>query len=410
MLFSKGKPLGQKGFDWLKLHLINLTELKKKSSLRDRLAFADEVMPEILDSADAPLTGRRWWMTSENPWQTLAACMEVANAVRSGDPSLYISQYPVHQDGSCNGLQHYAAMGRDVTGARSVNLQSATDTPADVYSDVVDLVMKEIESDIANNTDNSRIAQVCKPFLDRKVIKQSIMTTVYGVTMYGAKLQIQRQLEYKNFPEKHMINACVYLTQKTFHCLNNLFTSARQIQNWFDRCSVAISRTGRSVEWETPLKFPCIQPYFKDKPIPRDMPVKVYNYLLHEKQVFRTANSSKQKNGFAPNFVHSLDSVHMMLTSLYCYRKGLTYSSVHDSFWTHACDVDIMSQITREQFIALHSQPILQDLSKYFIERYINSEELTSDQQNALREVFTAVPKTGEFDLTEILKSQYFFS
>lgn len=61
------------------------------------------------------------------------------------------------------------------------------------------------------------------------------MTTVYGVTMYGAKLQIQRQLEYKNFPEKHMINACVYLTQKTFQCLNNLFTSARQIQVSFKK-------------------------------------------------------------------------------------------------------------------------------------------------------------------------------
>lgn len=40
-------------------------------------------MDEILDSADRPLNGQGWWMKSEEPWQTLACCMEVANAMRS---------------------------------------------------------------------------------------------------------------------------------------------------------------------------------------------------------------------------------------------------------------------------------------------------------------------------------------
>ena len=45
----------------------------------------------------------------------------------------------VSQDGSCNGLQHYAALGRDDAGAKSVNL-FPLDSPADVYSEVVALV------------------------------------------------------------------------------------------------------------------------------------------------------------------------------------------------------------------------------------------------------------------------------
>ena len=28
--FGKGKPLGQDGLDWLKIHLVNLTGLKKR--------------------------------------------------------------------------------------------------------------------------------------------------------------------------------------------------------------------------------------------------------------------------------------------------------------------------------------------------------------------------------------------
>lgn len=59
LLFAQGKPLGPQGLDWLKIHLVNLTGLKKKSSLQDRLAYANSIMVDILDSADHPLTVRR---------------------------------------------------------------------------------------------------------------------------------------------------------------------------------------------------------------------------------------------------------------------------------------------------------------------------------------------------------------
>lgn len=53
----------------------------------------------------------------------------------------------------------------------------------------------------------------------------------------------------------------------------------------------------------------------------------------------------KQKNAFPPNFIHSLDSSHMMLTSLHCERVGITYVSVHDCFWTHPSSVEIMGKV-----------------------------------------------------------------
>ena len=53
----------------------------------------------------------------------------------------------------------------------------------------------------------------------------------------------------------------------------------------------------------------------------------------------------KQKNAFPPNFIHSLDSSHMMLTSLFCEREGITFVSVHDCFWTHPSSVDVMNKV-----------------------------------------------------------------
>lgn len=42
-----------------------------------------------------------------------------------------------------------------------------------------------------------KIAQILEGHIHRKVIKQTVMTTVYGVTRFGARLQIARQLKGK---------------------------------------------------------------------------------------------------------------------------------------------------------------------------------------------------------------------
>ena len=40
-----------------------------------------------------------------------------------------------------------------------------------------------------------KVAQVLEGYVRRKVVKQTVMTTVYGVTRFGARLQIARQLK-----------------------------------------------------------------------------------------------------------------------------------------------------------------------------------------------------------------------
>lgn len=66
----------------------------------------------------------------------------------------------------------------------------------DVYSDVALLVEAEREKDAAKG---NQVAKVLEGHVKRKVIKQTVMTTVYGVTRYGARLQIEKQLKGKHF-------------------------------------------------------------------------------------------------------------------------------------------------------------------------------------------------------------------
>lgn len=87
----------------------------------------------------------------------------------------------------------------------------------------------------------------------------------------------------------------------------------------------------------------------------------------------RHVNVNRQKSAFPPNFIHSLDSTHMLMTALGCTQgvsPPLVFASVHDSYWTHAATVDAMNTVIRDQFVALHSQPIMENLRTEFTERY----------------------------------------
>uniref|UniRef100_A0A8C5KE54 DNA-directed RNA polymerase n=1 Tax=Jaculus jaculus TaxID=51337 RepID=A0A8C5KE54_JACJA len=382
--FAEGKPLGPRGLDWLKIHLVNLTGLRKRDSLQNRLAFANEVMDDILDSL-YPL---------------------------SSDPATFLSHLPVHQDGSCNGLQHYAALGRDSAGASSVNLLPS-DLPQDVYSEVAAQVEVFRRQDAEQGV---RVAQVLEGFISRKVVKQTVMTVVYGVTRYGGRLQIAKRLrELSDFPQEFVWEASHYLVCQVFQSLQEMFSSTRAIQHWLTQSARLISQAGWAVEWVTPLGVPVIQPYHHNAKFQMKGGLQTITCASNH-DTNQRPNTVKQKNGFPPNFIHSLDSSHMMLTALHCYRKGLTFVSVHDCFWTHAADISVMNEVCREQFVRLHSQPILEDLAKFLVQRFCSG--LSPRPQKAVEPALfakllgtlQAVPKTGALDLEQVKRSTYFFS
>jgi len=117
-------------------------------------------------------------------------------------------------DGSCNGLQHYAALGRDRVGGTAVNLCSC-DKPQDVYSGVMHEVIARVEEESQRTLDygdddyedlskgektalrNNKAAKLVNGLIDRGVVKRTVMTSVYGVTFIGAKQQIHEKIEEK---------------------------------------------------------------------------------------------------------------------------------------------------------------------------------------------------------------------
>ena len=403
--FAHGKELGARGLRWLKIHLANLYGYDK-ASLKEREDFVTGHLSDIYDSANNPLGGTRWWLKAEDPWQCLAVCIELKDALASPDPHRFVSHIPVHQDGTCNGLQHYAALGGDVMGAKQVNLEPG-DRPSDVYTAVADMVKAEVSKDAAQGNPT---AQMLDGKITRKVVKQTVMTNVYGVTFRGAQLQVSRQLAvmFKNASEVNvdLIQSASYIARKIFDALKTIFNGAHDIQYWLADCASRISESlspdqielmleneqsrdrktefrrapsvRKSVEgpnafktpviWTNPMRMPVVQPY--RNATSRMVSTNLQSITLEVPSPSDPVSKRKQLQGFPPNFIHSLDASHMFLTALKCSEMGLTFASVHDSFWTHASDVDTLNGIIRDSFVEMHSEDIIQRLAAEFAVRY----------------------------------------
>lgn len=396
--FAEGRPLGTSGLRWLKIHVANLyAGGVDKLPYDGRVSFTENHMDDIFDSADRPLEGKRWWLGAEDPFQCLSACMNLAEALRSPTPEMTISYMPVHQDGSCNGLQHYAALGRDKLGAAAVNLVVG-DKPADVYSGiaarVLEIMKRDAQKDPATDP-NVAHAKLLINQVDRKMVKQTVMTSVYGVTYIGARDQIKRRLKERGVIEDdtELFAAACYAAKITLTALGEMFEAARSIMSWLGDCAKVIASENHPVRWVTPLGLPVVQPYRK---VGRRL-IKTSLQVLTLQRETDKVMVKRQRTAFPPNFVHSLDGSHMMMTAVACKEAGLNFAGVHDSYWTHACDVDELNRILREKFVELYDAPILENLLEGFEKSF-----------PALK--FPPLPERGDFDLKEVLDSPYFFN
>ncbi|KAG2710877.1 hypothetical protein I3760_04G049900 [Carya illinoinensis] len=361
--FAEGRSLGKSGLRWLKIHLANLyAGGVDKLSHEGRIAFTENHLDDIFESADRPLEGRCWWLNAEDPFQCLAVCMNLTEALRSSSPETFISHIPVHQDGSCNGLQHYAALGRDKLGAVAVNLV-AGEKPADVYSGIAARVLEIMQRDAHKDPNifpDALHARILINQVDRKLVKQTVMTSVYGVTYIGARDQIKRRLKERGAiaDEAELFRASCYAAKTTLTALGEMFEAARSIMSWLGECAKIIASENQTVRWTTPLGLPVVQPY---RNLQRHL-IKTSLQVLTLQRETEKVMVKRQRTAFPPNFVHSLDGSHMMMTAIACKRAGLNFAGVHDSYWTHACDVDEMSSILREKFVELYETPILENV------------------------------------------------
>lgn len=379
LVFWVAKPLGRKGFDWLKYQLANLFS-NHYMTMEELLEFVERNRANVEKSAQSSLD-ELWWTKGDTPWQVLAHCKEIYRIWNyEGRIEDYLCRIPIHMDGTCNGLQHYAALGANVEAAKSVNLLPNS-RKNDIYLTVLSLVEQEVKKECeSQNYSISSLAQEAQGYLSRKVVKRTVMTTVYGVTLFGAYRQIKETLPLVSMDGSpissgRLTEILLYLARHVLQAVGNLFREARAIQNFLKentfRCISAVDKSilkhtknidffrnlYKPMMWTSLSGFPVIQNY-------RRKDIKEVRTVLQSVTTRRSTSKSpidsrKQIAGIAPNFIHSLDAIHLLMSNLAAKHNRIAFAAVHDSFWTHPCDVDVLNRLIRQEFVRLHSSDIL---------------------------------------------------
>ena len=387
--FASGKPLGPRGFWWLSIHVANCFGVDKVS-FQERYDWVNRIHPKDLEECVRNPLDNTFWTTADSPWQALAALFEWHEARSMADPSQYVSHMPVGIDGSCNGLQHYSAIGLDPIGARAVNLEPA-ERPADIYSDVLRLTIPKVEQDAK---DGHPLAQNWLGHIFRDTVKRAVMTVPYGVTLQGIRDQFITDGHTKNLEGSQSLNAN-YLRDVVYDAVGNVVVAARQLMDWLRVSAVQVARKGKAIRWTTPIGFYVIQEYLETRS--RIIRTTMFSIYLREPKKDQTVSAERQERGIPPNFVHSHDGSHMGLTALRCHDEyGMTdMIFVHDNYVTHACNVDHMGVAAREEFVIQHT-PNQLEIFKQEVEA--NTGEVLPD-----------LPPRGNFDINKVKVSPYFF-
>lgn len=396
--FSEGKPLGESGAYWLAIHGANHYG-NDKVSLDERVRWVNENEQLICDSAYDPLGGEKFWTEADDPWQFLAFCFEWAGYKMEGPE--YVSHLCVSVDGSCNGLQHFSALLRDEHGGAAVNLKNQ-DERQDIYNIVAQKVAKEVHKDAQNG---HHLASLWDGKIDRSVVKRNVMTIPYGVTRRGMGDQIAQEQKYNVENEElrlEIFKAAAYLGEKVYDVVGEIIPSAIQGMDYLKEVVSVFNSAGMPISWDTPVGQHVEQYKIQTqtKRIDTYHGSQRIQLSLKEPREHKL-HASKQKSGIAPNLIHSLDAAHLALTVRRCREQGVShFGMVHDSFGTHAVDMDTMYHTLRETFVEIYQRDVLAETVEQF------KAQLPEEYHEELPEL----PTYGNLDVSEVRSSEYFFA
>lgn len=398
--FSEGKPLlTNEAIRWFHVQGANKWGFDK-ATLADRHAWVVARQDEFLSYAADPIV-HRGWTDAGDPLQFLAWCFEYRDWCNDKD-NTFVSHLPISMDGSCNGLQNLSALFRDEIGGRATNL---TDNAVmeDIYRRVAEAATVRLKSMVL---DDELLESIRKRWLEhgvnRSVVKRSVMTTPYGVTLMSATDYViddyLADADVKHpFDKTEYRKAATVLMKAVWPAIGDVVVKGREAMDWLKKGARLIIKTMAEssepiIRWDTPSGFPASQAYFEstDHRIRTRLHGEVKIKVMSE---IDEASVTKHASGLAPNFVHSMDAAHLHLsTNAAALRHINSLAMIHDDYGTHAADSQALFEIIRKEFVAMYD---MNDPIADFAERY---------------PVLPKPPCRGKLDIHEVLKSEYFFS
>ena len=400
--FNEGVPHGQSGLFWLAVQGAN-TFGNDKISYEDRVDWVYAQESKLRDIVKDPISTREFWGSADKPWQFLAFVYEWAKTDYGSNPDTP-GHIPIGLDGSCNGIQHYSAILRDSVGGKAVNLVDS-ELPSDIYQDVADVLLSKLSYIATTRMDKEgqRARVWLSAGFNRKLTKRPVMTLPYGSTQQSCKDYIYEwMLDNRSaFPDddRELFQFAVFLTPIVWESISEVVIAARAAMDWLQKqTSLILKKTHEPITWVSPAGFPVYQAYARMEGVRVSTMIAgsiVARVRVNSQVPTCDIDPRKQRTGVAPNFIHSVDSSHMVKTINA--TDFTAYAMIHDDFGTHAGNTEELWTQIRKSFVDMYekSNP-LKDWLDYQDLEARNIKELP-------------LPEQGELDLRQVLNSSFFF-
>ena len=396
--FSQGDPIEtQNDANYLGVHAANCYGLDKKT-IEDRLNWVwshEDLFKAIFHD---PLGTTSEWSKADEPWQFLAAAMDLGEFLEEGFG--HVSRTPCAQDASNQGHQIYALLLRDPVGAMHTNVLPS-DLPHDLYQTVANIVIRKLR-----DSDDPRAATWLKFGIDRKTVKRQTMTSVYGSTQQSCKEYtaqwyfelVQDGLRPKVFVD-HPFKACIFLSTLIYEAIGEAVQSAQAGMDWLREVAGLCMENDVIPMWSTPTGYIVKQLY--EKQASMEVKTTIGQKIRRHRLQYGKGELSpmRHKNGICPNLVHSYDAALMMKTvNLARLNDVSQFCMVHDSYATTAAKSGMLSSCLRQATVDMFKEDLMADFARQITHLLPAGVELPD------------IPYVGGLDIEAVFDSQYYFA
>lgn len=404
--YDEGRVLNEQGANWAWAYLASLKG-DDKITFEERIVRGKQLLYADYKEAD-------------EPYQFLAHQLELQKFFI--EPN-YKFKGRVHLDACNSGSQFTSAITGDKAGCIATNViptiqEDGTHLRQDAYLLVADRATELTMSMIKVEEDVERLELLI--FLrdlllanGRKICKNPVMVSNYGGTA-GGRSEIlwnmfrELKVDHKWINKK---NANVF-SKIIGESIHGVLNGGKAFELYIHKLNNVIAKRNRPIKWTTSDGFHVV--HVKNKELkPRQvscmLPGSRRSTTILKKGFSDAVSPAKMKSAISPNYIHSLDAELLRSVALRMEAEGIFYSDwIHDSFGCHPNDVDVMLDITKDEFSKLVEREPLKEL-----DTELRRQAGTSNtSMKALRKV--KIPDLEGFDqskgMEQVKDSNWFFS
>ena len=419
MMFADGKRIGETGIKWLAIHTAtcynqsydiqaipawvtsDYQSYLKAEGLRsisvDRMTLQDRARWTYNNLELITKTAQEGLIHGEKAFSFLAAAIEMIHVQNYGPE--HITHLPIPIDGSNNGWQHLAAISKDKQAGELVSL---IDT--EIQSDFYVKVAKELHN-VVKEEGNQRLIELIEmmPMRDirKGIAKRAAMTRAYSCGAKRMSVSMYADCYKEGYTEKYGITMidCIALAKSIITAIDRVCPGPLATMAFLQEAAIhqvnykkEIDNRNVHLQWWTPSGFLVIYQRNRQEAIKHRGRI-AGKQIKHVGRVdTHVPDIGAYISGISPNFIHSQDAAHLMLVA--AGWEG-SFGAVHDSFSTHACDLELLADTVRDYFVRLYNQENFFDEIK---------EALLTEPEG-----FDVEVPLGDLNVNDVYASKYFF-